>query len=159
MKRTLGSNVGAFLGALVLLGASLSISAFFACTPAPITQKLTIGAGCTTAADCGDAPVFYCDVNLPGGYCKKDCKGDFDCPPEAICSFMGDTGQCKLKCPLGGQCHTGYVCRPPSSETATLASRPYCDTPAAAVDGGSPADGAAPMDMSKLDGSGGGQGG
>ena len=124
---------------------SLALLAGAGCTNTDtVAQKLPIGSACNDSSECGSPPHFFCDSEHPGGYCKKDCKGDADCPSEAICAFDGAVGACHLKCDTSSNCRfsSGYQCKPASSNQDTLASHAYCDAP----EGNAP-DAAVPMDQ------------
>jgi hypothetical protein len=100
------------------------------CGPGVVQQELAIGQPCSAASDCGTAPTFYCETALPGGYCKKDCRTDLDCPTEAVCVGAAGltTGSCYLICGAGSTCpRQGYGCLPASSTPPLTATRNYCD--------------------------------
>ena len=115
------------------------IAAIAGCGPSG--QLLAIGSPCTSTSQCGTAAAFFCDKSHPGGYCKRDCKRDADCPPEAICAFDGSTGACHHRCDTVNDClrSEGYLCRPASTDPASIASHAYCDVAdaPAPTDGGS----------------------
>lgn len=95
-------------------------------------QKLPIGSPCQTSAQCGDGP-FFCAKSHPGGYCKRDCKTDSDCPSDAICAFSGAIGECHKKCNGDNDCRTseGYSCHKASAGPDDKASHAFCDVKAA----------------------------
>jgi len=105
-------------------------------TPAEV-QLLPIGSPCQTSAECGTGK-FYCDVDHPGGYCKRDCKVDTDCPTGSVCAGAGmiAPGGCHKKCTSAADCRTaaGYICKMMPSD----ASGPYCDVPEPAAGDGGP---------------------
>lgn len=94
-----------------------------------VGQVLPIGSPCAAASQCGTVSAFFCDKAHPGGYCKRDCKADKDCPPEAICAFDGATGACHHTCATVNDCRKpeGYICKPASTDPAAIASHAYCD--------------------------------
>lgn len=117
------------------------------CDTPVVKQLLPIGSPCTSSADCGSQPQFYCDSLHAGGYCKKDCKTDLDCPSESICAFHNSPiGQCALKCDNLANCRftMGYTCKPASNEVMTLASHGYCGLADSDVPDGGSDDGASP---------------
>lgn len=106
------------------------------------TQIQPIGSPCSTDTDCGTGPRYFCDLEHPNGYCKRDCKVDTDCPPEAICVHDGVTvGECHKRCDQISDCRAaeGYLCKPASTDPVTFASHAYCDVgDTANSDGGTP---------------------
>ncbi len=117
------------------------------CGNTPPQQLLPIGSPCTASSQCGSDPAFFCDKDHPGGYCKRDCKMDADCPPEAICAFDGPTvGECHKRCNTVDDCRQkeGYVCKPSSTDPNMMASHAFCDVPDELPDAG--------MDMAADDG-------
>jgi len=108
----------------VLIGCVL----WFAASCGGANQKLPIGSPCSASAQCGDDP-FFCEKSHPGGYCKRDCKSDADCPSDSICAFSGAVGECHKKCDTDDDCRVaeGYDCEPASTDPDTHASHAYCD--------------------------------
>jgi hypothetical protein len=99
-------------------------------------QNQAIGTACTTSGQCGTG-AFFCDLDHPNGYCKRDCHADADCPTGSVCAGAGmvSPGACHKTCPKGASdCRTaeGYVCKVMPDD----ASAQYCDVPEAAGDGG-----------------------
>jgi len=109
---------------------------------ATIVQHRLIGEACARDSDCGSAS-FSCDTSMAGGYCKKDCRNDFDCPSEGVCVFTTDAtlGACYKRCISGGECRTSsdLVCRDHTT-AGVIATHDFCGEaqPSLHGDGGSP---------------------
>ena len=69
----------------------------------------SVGAPCTTAADC-DGPNPAC-LELPGGYCAPDCTTTA-CPAGSTCYAFDDTPRCLATCDGARDCRFGedHVC-------------------------------------------------
>jgi hypothetical protein len=91
-------------------------------------QLLPIGSPCHASSECGTTAAWFCAMH-PGGYCKKDCKTDAECPSEAICVHEGSSGECHKNCDKDSDCRSaeGYACKPASSDPDTLATHAFCD--------------------------------
>jgi hypothetical protein len=114
------------------------------CTESAGDQQLPIGAPCkppsgssctANAGCCGTGKFFCATLDHPGGYCKKDCKSDADCPTGSVCAGDSSLGECHKSCNAAADCRTaeGYICKPHASE----ASHDFCDAPEPTPDGGS----------------------
>jgi len=107
-----------------------------------IVQHRLIGEACARDSDCASAN-FRCDTAMAGGYCKKSCRNDFDCPSEGACVFTTDAtlGACYKRCISGGECRASsdLVCRDHAT-AGVIASHDFCDEAPAGpggIDGGS----------------------
>ncbi len=82
--------------------------------------KGTLGAPCTTAADCDGLDCVSEQASggvFKGGYCTVVC-GDFsdNCPPNGTCANVNGTPYCLVGCPMWGTvdgCRPGYCCGGP----------------------------------------------
>jgi len=133
-----GAGYAGFMRALFLLACVIG------CTDNAVVQSLAIGSPCTedqpTSSVCGTFPTFFCDADHPGGYCKKSCHKDADCPTGSVCAGAGmiSPGECHKSCTQAtrsADCRLseGYECKDMPDD----ASHDYCDVPEmSAEDGG-----------------------
>jgi hypothetical protein len=105
---------------------------------ATIVQYKLIGEACVHDTDCASA-TFTCDTAMAGGYCKKVCRNDFDCPSEGVCVFTTDAtlGACFKRCISGGECRASsdLVCRDHTA-ASVIATHDFCGEAGATFDGG-----------------------
>jgi hypothetical protein len=120
---------------------ALFILAFLCgCNDTTASQSLPIGSACTadapTSSVCGSFPTYFCDADHPGGYCKKSCHKDADCPAGSVCAGAGmvSPGECHKSCAGAADCRVneGYVCKVMPDD----ATHAYCDVPEPDMDGG-----------------------
>jgi hypothetical protein len=121
--------------ALVLVLAGIAaVCVASGCRRAPGQERQPIGARCTNDAACGDGDAFHCATDHPGGYCEIACRGDRDCPRDAVCVGGGflSKGDCHRRCgatasAASGECRVaeGYAC----VAAGDAASHDYCDPP------------------------------
>lgn len=135
----------ATISAALILGAAIAVSG---CGDSRSGNdlgagSLAIGSPCApdgpTRSVCGPFPTYFCDANLPNGYCKTSCHTDADCPTGAVCAGADVVapGECHKMCTQATQAtdcrlNEGYVCKNQPDD----ASHDYCDVPEADADGG-----------------------
>jgi hypothetical protein len=94
------------------------------------TQKQAIGTACTASSDCGTGDFFCATQGHPGGYCKRDCKAEADCPSGSTCAGADSgAGECHKICTTDNDCRVseGYACNLSHEESTSG----FCDPPEA----------------------------
>jgi hypothetical protein len=88
--------------------------------PATATSALAdgvLGSSCNGDSDCGAGHCITKDAiaatPYPGGYCSESCSSDAQCGALGSCAagFLGNPGNCFLRCDTDSDCRDGYRCR------------------------------------------------
>ncbi|HYX92998.1 MAG TPA: hypothetical protein VE782_15635 [Myxococcaceae bacterium] len=81
----------------------------------------SIGRTCTQNGDCDNGQT--CFLDMPGGYCSKECtiEGQSDeCPGGSLCATTGTRRLCSDVCTVQSDCRAEYECNGVTGSSAKV---------------------------------------